>query len=94
MQRLRLPDIFHNTPALDAFNRLHHINIAMRITGNAVARTELRVAPLRQALTFSVQYADEPAVVLRDIDRIRIVHIEKIAGPIIFVGHVERYSPS
>src|SRR5437899_2262972 len=55
----------------------HDVEVAAGVAPDAVARAEARVAPLGQALAVERQDADEPAVVLGDVDDVGGVHVER-----------------
>src|SRR5690242_6248005 len=68
--------VFHDASRTPPGSGPHDVEVAMRIAPDPVARTEARVAPLRQAFALQRQNADQAPVVLGDIDDVVGIHIE------------------
>src|SRR4029077_14031083 len=69
--------VFDDAPGTPPRAGPHHVEIAVRVAPDAVTRAKARIAPLGQALTVEGQDADQPAVVLGDVDDVVGVHIER-----------------
>ena len=68
--------VLHDAPGTPPRARAHDVEVPPRVAPDAVAGAEARVAPLGQPLALEREDADEPAVVLGDVDDVVGVHVE------------------
>src|SRR5262252_337541 len=69
--------VLHDTPGPSPGPRPYYVEITAGVAPDAMTRAEAGVTPLRQAFAFQGQNTDQAAVMLRNIDDVVSIHVEK-----------------